>query len=132
MDDTIWVKYINVSQICLLLTIWRGKKCFLSSLFCLSFHLIQSTILAPFKQLHKTENARYGSFMNQLCNQHQSTLRQWRASKRFLTGERGAWCERYGPRVSLYNAIILNQSFLLALLTITTPWMTASYGCVKK
>nr|XP_054753108.1 neurobeachin-like protein 1 [Lytechinus pictus] len=51
-------------------------------------------VIEPFNTLCKTENARHASTCNKLTNQHQSTLRQWRAAKRFLIGERGAWAER--------------------------------------
>ncbi|XP_072180695.1 neurobeachin-like protein 1 [Diadema setosum] len=51
-------------------------------------------VTEPFNALCKTENARYASMCTKLTNQHQSTMRQWRAAKRFLIGERGAWAER--------------------------------------
>ncbi|CAG5122759.1 unnamed protein product, partial [Candidula unifasciata] len=37
------------------------------------------------------ENRRYQTTLTQLKNQHLFTLRHWRATKRFFTGERGAW-----------------------------------------
>ncbi|BFZ22107.1 hypothetical protein BsWGS_25146 [Bradybaena similaris] len=40
------------------------------------------------------ENRRYQSAMTQQKNQHLFTLRHWRATKRFFTGERGAWANR--------------------------------------
>ncbi|XP_071822216.1 neurobeachin-like protein 1 isoform X2 [Apostichopus japonicus] len=55
----------------------------------------QSQILEPAQNSQRTEVARHGNFVNQLYNQRQATLRQWRASKRFLIGERGAWAEKH-------------------------------------
>eukprot|EP00057_Strongylocentrotus_purpuratus_P026068 XP_011680542.1 PREDICTED: neurobeachin-like protein 1 isoform X2 [Strongylocentrotus purpuratus] len=51
-------------------------------------------VIEPFNAMCKTENARHASTCIKLTNQHQSTMRQWRAAKRFLIGERGAWAER--------------------------------------
>ncbi|KAJ8020057.1 Neurobeachin-like protein 1 [Holothuria leucospilota] len=59
----------------------------------------QSQILEPAQEIQRTELARHGNFVNQLSNQRQSTLRQWRASKRFLVGERGAWAEKNAQQI---------------------------------
>lgn len=54
----------------------------------------QAQILEPALNIQRADAARHGNFVNQLNNQHQATLRQWRARKRFLIGERGAWAEK--------------------------------------
>eukprot|EP00105_Crassostrea_gigas_P036363 XP_019920511.1 PREDICTED: neurobeachin-like protein 1 [Crassostrea gigas] len=53
----------------------------------------QNKILDPFHNKESSEQKRFHNVTVQLKNQHQSTLRQWRATKRFFTGERGAWSE---------------------------------------
>ncbi|XP_071942779.1 neurobeachin-like protein 1 [Antedon mediterranea] len=56
--------------------------------------LFQKHIMQPFEDLRKKDYSRYTSFLNKQRNQHLSVLKQWRASKRFLVGERGTWAER--------------------------------------
>eukprot|EP00058_Branchiostoma_floridae_P012964 XP_002598452.1 hypothetical protein BRAFLDRAFT_83269 [Branchiostoma floridae] len=40
------------------------------------------------------EHARYRVVLKRLRNQHSAALAQWRANKRFFTGERGPWTDR--------------------------------------
>ncbi|KAH0621661.1 hypothetical protein JD844_023204 [Phrynosoma platyrhinos] len=42
----------------------------------------------------RQENMRYNSMLKQLNNQHTATLRQWKATKLYLTCEQGPWAER--------------------------------------
>ncbi|XP_033101707.1 neurobeachin-like protein 1 [Anneissia japonica] len=56
--------------------------------------LFQKHILQPFEELRRKDFSRYTSFLNKQRNQQMSVLKQWRASKRFLVGERGTWAER--------------------------------------
>ncbi|XP_067686159.1 neurobeachin-like protein 1 [Haliotis asinina] len=51
----------------------------------------QAQVLDPFKTKSSQEFRRYQNVSTQLRNQHLSTLRKWRANKRFFTGERGSW-----------------------------------------
>ncbi|XP_006816022.1 neurobeachin-like protein 1 [Saccoglossus kowalevskii] len=69
----------------------------------------QDNILEPFKKQRKAETIRYTATVNQQKNQHTSTLRQWRASKRFLTGERGSWSERCPSAV--YWKLSMTENF---------------------
>jgi len=50
--------------------------------------------MSAFKRKVDHEEKRYVNITTQLRNQRFSALRQWRAAKRFFTGERGAWAER--------------------------------------
>ncbi|XP_078323505.1 neurobeachin-like protein 1 isoform X4 [Crassostrea virginica] len=53
----------------------------------------QNKILDPFHHKESSEQKRFHNVTVQQKSQHQTTLRQWRATKRFFTGERGAWSE---------------------------------------
>ncbi|XP_061165431.1 neurobeachin-like protein 1 isoform X2 [Saccostrea echinata] len=53
----------------------------------------QNKILDPFHSKESSEQKRFHNVEVQHKSQHQSTLKQWRATKRFFTGERGAWSE---------------------------------------
>ncbi|XP_077997957.1 neurobeachin-like protein 1 isoform X2 [Glandiceps talaboti] len=77
----------------------------------------QDQIIEPFMKQRKTENSRHNAILNQLRNQHISTLRQWRASKRFLTGERGAWAERNPQAVNWKLSMTENFSRMRPKLT---------------
>ena len=68
------------------------------SFYCLVY--FQSQIFDVYKNKAINEERRYQSVVTLLRNQYLSTLRQWRASKRFLTGQTGAWAERF---VCLYK-----------------------------
>ncbi|XP_038073345.1 neurobeachin-like protein 1 isoform X2 [Patiria miniata] len=81
----------------------------------------QSKIIEPFNALCKTETVRHASILNKLQNQHQSTLRQWRASKRFLTGERGAWAERTDEHI--YWKLSSQENFSRMRLKLTQNFM---------
>ncbi|KAL4217498.1 Neurobeachin-like protein 1 [Mactra antiquata] len=54
----------------------------------------ENLILEVFSKKIMNEEKRFQNITTQLRNQHSATLRQWRAAKRFYTGERGAWAER--------------------------------------
>ncbi|KAK3582874.1 hypothetical protein CHS0354_012486 [Potamilus streckersoni] len=54
----------------------------------------QSLILEGFNKKVSQEERRFVNVTIQMRNQHSAALRQWRATKRFFTGERGAWAER--------------------------------------
>lgn len=47
-----------------------------------------------FSNKAKQEDKRYANVVNQLRHQHASTARQWRSTKMFFHGERGAWADR--------------------------------------
>ncbi|XP_022079256.1 neurobeachin-like protein 1 [Acanthaster planci] len=81
----------------------------------------QAKISEPFSTLCKTETTRHASILNKLQNQHQSTLRQWRASKRFLTGERGAWAERTDEHI--YWKLSAQENFSRMHLKLTQNFM---------
>ena len=51
--------------------------------------------MSVFEKKRVTEEKRFQNISTQIKNQHLAVLRQWRATKRFFTGERGAWAERY-------------------------------------
>ncbi|OWF44124.1 neurobeachin-like protein 1 isoform X3 [Mizuhopecten yessoensis] len=54
----------------------------------------QSQIMEPFKSKTSHEIRRFQNITTQLRNQQLSTLRHWRATRLFFTGERGAWADR--------------------------------------
>ncbi|XP_042326371.1 neurobeachin-like protein 1 isoform X2 [Sceloporus undulatus] len=54
----------------------------------------QEFFVEPFNRKARQENMRYNSMLKQLNNQHTATLRQWRATKLYLTCEQGPWAER--------------------------------------
>ncbi|XP_069107826.1 neurobeachin-like protein 1 isoform X1 [Argopecten irradians] len=54
----------------------------------------QRQIMEPLKSKTSHEIRRFQNITTQLRNQQLSTLRQWRATKHFFTGERGAWADR--------------------------------------
>ncbi|XP_071791552.1 neurobeachin-like protein 1 [Asterias amurensis] len=81
----------------------------------------QAKIIEPFYSLRKSELFRHGGILNKMYNQHQSTLRQWRASKRFLTGERGAWAERTDE--NLYWKLSSQENFSRMRLKLTQNFM---------
>ncbi|XP_077975013.1 neurobeachin-like protein 1 isoform X3 [Styela clava] len=54
----------------------------------------QAQIEIPFQSRRTTEEERQAKNMKQLFNQHNAALRQWRATKRFLTSGRGPWKDR--------------------------------------
>ena len=58
------------------------------------FILFQTQIMNVYKEKLSHEERRFQNITTQMRNQHFSALRQWRATKRFFTGERGAWAER--------------------------------------
>ncbi|KAK3083537.1 hypothetical protein FSP39_025014, partial [Pinctada imbricata] len=51
----------------------------------------ENMILNPFQGKVQYEERRFQNVTIQMRNQHLSVLRQWRATKAFFTGERGAW-----------------------------------------
>ncbi|ESO94157.1 hypothetical protein LOTGIDRAFT_232423 [Lottia gigantea] len=59
----------------------------------------QSQIVDVFRLKSAQEIKRFHNVTAQLRNQHLSTLRKWRATKRFFTGERGAWKDRTDEEV---------------------------------
>ncbi|XP_013384976.1 neurobeachin-like protein 1 [Lingula anatina] len=59
----------------------------------------EKEILEPFRNRGKQETNRYNNIMTQMHNQHSSVLRQWRSTKNFFMGERGAWSEKDIPDV---------------------------------
>ncbi|CAG2206968.1 NEBL1_2 [Mytilus edulis] len=54
----------------------------------------QSQIFDVYKNKAINEERRFQNVAIHMKNQYSSTVRQWRASKRFFTGETGAWAER--------------------------------------
>ncbi|XP_053386541.1 neurobeachin-like protein 1 [Mercenaria mercenaria] len=57
----------------------------------------QNQILDVYNKKVTNEEKRFQNVTTQLRNQHAAALRQWRAAKRFFTGERGAWAQRESP-----------------------------------
>ncbi|XP_052080874.1 neurobeachin-like protein 1 isoform X2 [Mytilus californianus] len=54
----------------------------------------QGQIFDVYKNKAINEERRFQNVAIHMKNQYSSTVRQWRASKRFFTGETGAWAER--------------------------------------
>ena len=54
----------------------------------------QELIEASFQHKVRQEDKRYVNVTNQLRHQHAATARQWRSTKMFFHGERGAWADR--------------------------------------
>ncbi|XP_074857149.1 neurobeachin-like protein 1 isoform X3 [Carettochelys insculpta] len=54
----------------------------------------QECFVEPFNRKGRQENLRYNSMLKQLNSQQTATLRQWRATKLYLTCEQGPWAER--------------------------------------
>ncbi|XP_060579246.1 neurobeachin-like protein 1, partial [Ruditapes philippinarum] len=57
----------------------------------------QSQVLDVYNKKVSNEEKRFQNVTTQLRNQHAAALKQWRAAKRFFTGERGAWAGRDRP-----------------------------------
>ena len=55
---------------------------------------LQEIIEESFSHKVKQEDKRYQNVINQLRHQYASTARQWRSTKMFFNGERGAWADR--------------------------------------
>ncbi|XP_076450797.1 neurobeachin-like protein 1 [Babylonia areolata] len=56
---------------------------------------LQSQIFDACSGRVSTETRRFQNLLTQQKNQHLSTLRQWKATKKFFISERGAWREKY-------------------------------------
>ena len=63
----------------------------------------QSQIFDVYKNKAINEERRFINVSTHQKNQHLSVVRQWRTSKRFFTGETGAWAERYSEERSQEN-----------------------------
>ncbi|XP_060592045.1 neurobeachin-like protein 1, partial [Ruditapes philippinarum] len=70
----------------------------------------QSQVLDVYNKKVSNEEKRFQNVTTQLRNQHAAALKQWRAAKRFFTGERGAWAERCGFYVLLGEASMLRDN----------------------
>lgn len=55
---------------------------------------LQSQVFDAFSGRRSSEARRFQNLLMQQRNQHLSTLRQWNATKKFYTSERGAWREK--------------------------------------
>ena len=78
----------------------------------------QSQILEVYNKKLSHEERRFQNISAHIRNQHYSALRQWRATKRFFTGERGAWAERYSSFGILINPFWISAMILLMSLFI--------------
>ena len=58
-------------------------------------HLSQEEVLSQYFELRDQEIARQKSLDCQLRNELYVTLKRWRGTRRFFTGERGAWSSRF-------------------------------------
>ncbi|CAL1538116.1 unnamed protein product, partial [Lymnaea stagnalis] len=56
---------------------------------------IQNQIETEYHKKVDHENRRFQNVMAQQKNLHLFSLRQWRATKRFFKGERGAWKDKH-------------------------------------
>ncbi|XP_069051092.1 neurobeachin-like protein 2 [Lepisosteus oculatus] len=59
----------------------------------------QEVIVEPCLRRVRSENTRYYSALKQAASQQAAVLRQWKALRRQLTSERGAWALRIQPEV---------------------------------
>ena len=55
----------------------------------------QGVIEESFRGKVRQENKRFENMTSQLRHQYASTARQWRNTRMFFNGERGAWADRY-------------------------------------
>nr|XP_020665996.1 neurobeachin-like protein 1 isoform X2 [Pogona vitticeps] len=70
----------------------------------------QEFFVEPFNRKARQENMRYNSMLKQLNNQHTATLRQWRATRLYLTCEQGPWAERKPNRIHWKLSNVENYS----------------------
>ncbi|XP_020504158.2 neurobeachin-like protein 2 isoform X1 [Labrus bergylta] len=61
----------------------------------------QEVIVDPYMKRVRSENNRYFSWQKQISSQQGVVLQHWRALRRLLTSERGAWANRVQPEVKL-------------------------------
>ncbi|XP_056300146.1 neurobeachin-like protein 2 isoform X3 [Pseudoliparis swirei] len=61
----------------------------------------QEVIMDPYLKRVKSENNRYFSLQKQSSNQQGMVWQHWRALRRLLTSERGAWANKVQPEVKL-------------------------------
>uniref|UniRef100_A0A8D3CGL3 Neurobeachin-like protein 2 n=1 Tax=Scophthalmus maximus TaxID=52904 RepID=A0A8D3CGL3_SCOMX len=59
----------------------------------------QEVIMDPYLKRVRSENNRYLSWQKQSSSQQGAVLQHWRALRRLLTSERGAWANRVQPEV---------------------------------
>lgn len=74
--------------------------------------LSQEEVLSQYFELRDEEIARQKSLDCQLRNELYVTLKRWRGTRRFFTGERGAWSSRFvGGRILDDNWCFLRWSW---------------------
>ncbi|XP_044063306.1 neurobeachin-like protein 2 isoform X1 [Siniperca chuatsi] len=61
----------------------------------------QEVILDPYLKRVRSENNRYFSWQKQISSQQGVVWQHWRALRRLLTSERGAWANRVQPEVKM-------------------------------
>lgn len=62
--------------------------------FCLCVSK-QEVVVDPYLKRVKSENNRYHSWQKQTSSQQGVVLQHWKALRRLLTNERGAWANKY-------------------------------------
>ncbi|XP_068179302.1 neurobeachin-like protein 2 isoform X1 [Antennarius striatus] len=65
----------------------------------------QEVIVDPYLKRVRSENSRYVSWQKQSSSQMGAVWQHWRALRRLLTSERGAWASRVQPEVKLKLSI---------------------------
>ncbi len=84
-------------------------KCSFSLFALLIGHLClsvwgQEVIVDPYMKRVRSENGRYLSWQKQSSSQQGVVWQHWKALRRLLTSERGAWANRYdNPRLFIQN-----------------------------
>lgn len=70
----------------------------------------QEVVVDPYLRRVKIENSRYLSWQKQSSSQQGVVWRHWKALRRLLTSERGAWANRCDQFRHLISSKYLNTS----------------------